>query len=204
MNENTLKNARIQNQMTLGKNVMSHVLFDLDGNKESSAKSDNLLLVPDSSFKLPSVFSEQKKKHYRIGRNVHFANVGQKNNFIVYAPFPLGFWAIPAFTQGRFDKLILDRPEDYRNWRCVVTRLLLKNEKRRMGSDVFSPIMMRQLHKILSVADYFPLTIGDWLDLTKKSTQYLSRTAGMVLWLNGETPQQEISAFLGGGRKSAS
>ena len=195
---------KVQNQLTLEKNLMPPVVFDRDGKTESSVESDNLLLVPDSLFEIPSAFSEQEKKQYRIGRNIFLEKARPQNNFIVYAPFPLGFWAIPALAQGRFAKLVLDRPEDYSNWRYFATRLWLKNEKRRMGSDVYSPRLMRQLHKILSVADYFSLTIGDWLYLAEKSKQYLPRLANMILWLDEKTPQQEISTFLGSGRKSAS
>lgn len=172
------------------------VVFDRDGNIENFSNNKTVLLVPENLFEVPDSLQKLEKVPYRIGRNFNEKILAEKSNAVVYAPFPLGFWGIHALSKEHFDKVILDKPDHYRFSKNFFFRLILKNERRRMGSDVFSPFMMRKLRNVLSVADYFSLTIGDWLYLTKDTLQQIGRFSKNIYWLDQKTEPQKIMSFI--------
>lgn len=172
------------------------VVFDRDGNIENFSSNTTELFVPDSLFEVPAPLEKLEKMPYRIACNFDEKNLAEKSTAVVYAPFPLGLWAIHALSKGKFEKVVLDKPDLYRFSKGFLFRLVLKNEKRRMGSDVFSPFMMRKLRKILSVADYFSLTIGDWLYLTKAPPQQTDTFSKSIFWLDQKTELQKIKSFI--------
>lgn len=174
--------------------VTRPIIFDRNGNTSVPAEN-NVLLVPDSLYELPVSFTGMKTICYRITGNTIVENPAPRNAIVLYAPFPLGLWAVHALADGHFAKLILDKREQYRNWHNRLSRIWLKNEKRRMGSDVYSPLMMRRLRESLSVADYFPLNIGDWIYFSEKLQQQSGQLSQAILWLDKKTSYQDVLSF---------
>ena len=172
------------------------IIFDRNGNADVFFEAKHTLLVPDSLFEMSASLATVNKTVYRIDRKLKLQNAPEDKNIVIYAPFPLGLWAIHTFIRSHSVKLVLDKQHNYSYWRLLLLRLTLKNEKRRMGSDVFSPVMMRRLRDILSVADYYALTIGDWLSFPDKLPEQFFGLSKNIFWLTDKTPPQEISDFV--------
>ena len=172
------------------------VIFDRNGNTNVFFEAKNTLLVPDCLFEISASLATVDKTVYRINRKLKLQNAPEDKNIVIYAPFPLGLWAIHTFIRSHSVKLVLDKQHNYSYWRLLLLRLTLKNEKRRMGSDVFSPVMMRRLRDILSVADYYALTIGDWLSFPDKLPEQFFGLSKNIFWLTDKNPPQEISDFV--------
>ena len=172
------------------------VIFDRNGNTDVFFEAKHTLLIPDCLFEMSASLATVDKTVYRIDRKLKLQNAPEDRNIVIYAPFPLGLWAIHTFIRSHSVKLVLDKQNNYSYWRLLLLRLTLKNEKRRMGSDVFSPLMMRRLHDILSVADYYALTIGDWLSFSDKLPPQFFGLSKNIFWLTDKTPPQEISDFV--------
>lgn len=172
------------------------IIFDKDGNVFRFLENKTAFVVPDSLYETPLSLKQLEKTPYRIVSNYHAQHLAKKSDAVVYAPFPLGFWALHALSKGHFDKLVLDKPDQYHFLKCFFLRLILKNERRRMGSDVFSPFMMGKLRKVLSVADYFSITIGDWLYLTEETPWQINSFSKAIFWLDQKTETQKMMSFI--------
>lgn len=173
------------------------VIFSCDGRSQNFANGrDNSLLVPDSLFDIPVSLSGLTQSPYRIDRKFNEENPTSQLSQTVYAPFPLGIWALFAIRNGHINKLILDDRRHYSHWRLLWLLLALKNEKRRMGSDVFSPLMTHQLRKRLSIADYFSLNIGDWLRMMAKIPHHINSFSSSIFWLDNNTSPDKLRAFI--------
>lgn len=188
MRETTYNQIVLKNQ--------TPVIFDRDGNIKNFSGTKSTLLVPAGLFEVPVSLQNFDKVPYHISGNLNEKNMAEKTDAVVYAPFPLGFWALHALSTGHFGKVVLDKPNHYHLLRNFLFRLVLKNERRRMGSDVFSPFMMRKLRKVLSVADYFSLNVGDWLYITKDTPQQTNHFSKSIYWIDEKTEPQKIMAFI--------
>lgn len=174
------------------------VIFNRDGGWQNLLDAnENLLIVPDSLFDIPAIMRNLTKLVYRIERKQMGNSSGQMLKGAVYAPFPLGIWALVALDRGTIRKLVLERKQQYNEWRLFFLQLRLKNERRRLGSDVLSALVMRQLRQKLSVADYFQLNIGDWINLTAKACQHTDHFSNSIFWLDSNTTTDELLAFIG-------
>ncbi|WP_297322353.1 hypothetical protein [uncultured Bartonella sp.] len=190
----------IENQAnkTALKGQKTPVIFNRDGDWQNLPDAnENLLVIPDSLFDISPTMRNLNKLVYRIDRKQIGNNSGQKLKGAVYAPFPLGIWALVALDKGTIRKLVLERRQQYSKWHLFFLQLRLKNERRRLGSDVLSALVMRQLRQKLSVADYFQLNIGDWIDLTAKACLHTGHFSNSIFWLDSNTTTDELLAFTG-------
>lgn len=159
---------------------------------------DRLIVVPDSLSKKPDLLNGFKTNNYRVATNPLTEAKILSQEIVLYAPPPLGFWALFVAEKGikDFSKLILDFKDYYTPWRLYLLRLRLKNERRLMGSDVRSPLMMRYLRQSLSIADYFPFSIGEWLTMTCNTKSNIMALSSRVFWLDQPHTQQDFQNFL--------
>lgn len=192
----TQKTNRISGDSAL-RNAVS---LDLSGAVAMPLQFDNSpLYLPDSLRRKPAALQSMDSAFFRLSpRATANGNTGQCISAL-YAPAPLGLWAIAALAGGQtsFKRIILDQPRYYGSFAIMWLRLRLKNERRLMGSDVMSPMMMRALRRSMVVADYFPLTIGDWLNLTKQTRSDIQKVQNACFWMDEHTTPAEITRFIG-------
>lgn len=181
-------------------------IFSRDGHlKTIAGDGEKSLLIPDSLFDVAPFRQTPRQLPYRIDRHLGgqiliqnaVSHTLYRVSRTLYAPFPLGLWALFAMTAGQFDKLILDEKKQYNRLPMFLLQLGLKNERRRMGSDVFSPLIMRQLRQKLSIADYFLLDIGEWIRLVAKAPRLINTFSHSIFWLDSTTVPDKLCSFIG-------
>lgn len=173
--------------------------FDKLGHLQTPILSSNKILsLPKSLFASYHLPDKSVAYAYQLIRKGISDAKDSHSTILLYAPPPIGFWALWAKASGNLQntELVLNAPEFYSTFKLFVLRLRLKNERRLMGSDVPSPTMTHILRQWVSVADYFSFTIGEWLEMTQHTKHYLETLSTKISWLGKEDPSSQFNALL--------
>lgn len=140
----------------------------------------------------------------------HLPFAEDPEGLILYAPSFLGVWALEQAAKGgrifstsqrentNFAGLILESKILCSKFMRNIYLLRLKNERRRLGSDVPSPLITCHLRRHVSVADHFFLPIGAWINLLIRfsaNLESLQQKKIPLLWLNQAKDAASIQDF---------
>ncbi|WP_455473794.1 hypothetical protein [Bartonella sp. B30(2025)] len=122
---------------------------------------------------------------YRI-HPTYQCNVVPQQKPILYAPSFLALWAVHYAVKNPhlFSALLCHRKQWISPPALMWLKLRLKNDRRLMGSDVPSPMIIKSLHEHITNSNYNALSIGTWLELVKNYKISCKNLSLPVFWLN--------------------
>ncbi|MBB5073174.1 hypothetical protein HNQ69_000278 [Bartonella callosciuri] len=75
-------------------------------------------------------------------------------------------------------------------------KLRLQNDRRRMGSDVPSLMIMKALHQHVAIDDYSALPIGTWLQFVKNYKTNYKNLSTPLFWLDNYKSNTNIHEII--------
>ncbi|WP_336279506.1 hypothetical protein [Bartonella sp. CB175] len=145
------------------------------------------LAIPETCYQTSFLFSmpDITLCFYRI-TPAYKCNIVPPQKTILYAPSFLAFWALHYAVKNPhlFSSLWCHGKQWYSPPALAWLKLHLKNNRRLMGSDVPSLLIMKALHKHVAVSDYTALPIGTWLQLVNNYKTNYKQLSVPLLWLD--------------------
>ncbi|WP_317993497.1 hypothetical protein [Bartonella gliris] len=168
-------------------------------NIPSKSKKQIFLAVPETCYQTSFLFSipDIQLCFYRIKPTYQCTNVPKRKS-ILYAPSFLALWALHYAVENPhlFSALLCHGKQ----WTSPLTlmwlKLHLKNNRRLMGSDVPSLMIIKALHQHVAVSDYTALPIGMWLQFVKNYQNNCKNLSIPLFWLDNYTNNNDIHRII--------
>ncbi|WP_208440477.1 hypothetical protein [Bartonella raoultii] len=171
-------------------------------NTPLQSKKQLFLAVPETCYQTSPLFSipDTTLCFYRI-KPTYQCNMISHTKPILYAPSFFALWALHyAVKKPSLFSLILCYGKQWTSPLALMRlKLRLQNDRRLMGSDVPSPVIMKALHQHVAMSDYSALPIGKWLQFVKNYKTNCKHLSTPLFWLdnykNNTNIHQIISKF---------
>ncbi|WP_332066023.1 hypothetical protein [Bartonella sp. CB189] len=156
-------------------------------NLPTKNKKKIFLAIPETCYQ-PSFFSSIPNVtlcFYRI-KPTYKCNIVPSRKAILYAPSFLALWALHYAVENPhlFSSLWCHGKQWYSPLALIWLKLHLKNNRRLMGSDVPSPMIMKALQRHIAVSEYNALSIGTWLELVNSYKANSRHLPLPLFWLD--------------------
>ncbi|WP_455476471.1 hypothetical protein [Bartonella sp. B17] len=156
-------------------------------NIPSQSKKKIFLAVPETCYQTSFCFSipDITLCFYRI-HPTYQCNITPQIKPVLYAPSFFALWALHYAVKNPhlFSSLLCHEEQWYSPLALMWLKLRLKNDRRLMGSDVPSPMIMKSLHKHVANSNYSALSIDTWLQLVKNYKMNCKDLSPNLFWLN--------------------
>ncbi|WP_455478170.1 hypothetical protein V3565_05435 [Bartonella sp. B10] len=150
-------------------------------------KAQIFLAIPETYHKMSFIFSipDIELCFYRI-KPTYQCNIMPHKKPILYAPSFFALWALHYAVENPhlFSSILCHGKQLYSPLALMFLKLRLQNDKRLMGSDVPSPMIMKVLHQYVAVSNYSSLPIGTWLQLVKNYKTNYQNLSLPLFWLD--------------------
>ncbi|OLL41892.1 hypothetical protein [Bartonella henselae] len=139
-------------------------------NSPYKSKKQLFLAVPETCYQTSPLFSIANITvcFYRIKPTYQCNRILQRKP-ILYAPSFFALWALHFAVKNPtlFSSILCHGRQWTSPFALMWLKLRLQNERRFLGSDVPSLIIMKALHQYVAMSEYSALPIGRWLQLVK-------------------------------------
>ncbi|ATP12628.1 hypothetical protein [Bartonella henselae] len=139
-------------------------------NSPYKSKKQLFLAVPETCYQTSPLFSIANTTvcFYRIKPTYQCNRILQRKP-ILYAPSFFALWALHFAVKNPtlFSSILCHGRQWTSPFALMWLKLRLQNERRFLGSDVPSLIIMKALHQYVAMSEYSALPIGRWLQLVK-------------------------------------
>lgn len=156
-------------------------------NAPSKNREQLFLAVPETCYQTSPLFSipDTTLCFYRI-KPTYQCNVVTPRKPILYAPSFFALWALHyAVKKPSLFSLILCYEKQWTSPLSLMRiKLRLQNDRRLMGSDVPSLMIMKALHQHVAISDYSALPIGKWLQFVKNYKTNCKNLSTPLFWLD--------------------
>ncbi|PIT70679.1 hypothetical protein [Bartonella tribocorum] len=168
----------------------------------SRSKKNILLAVPETCYQTFPFFSipDITLYFYRI-KPTYQCNMEPERKVILYAPSFFALWALNYAVKNHslFSSIFCYGKQWASPLALIWLKLRLQNERRLMGSDVPSPMIMKALRQHITAHDYSALPIGTWLHFVKNYKMNCKNLSIPIFWLDNyknEINTQQIISIL--------
>ncbi|GAA5097327.1 hypothetical protein [Bartonella acomydis] len=156
-------------------------------NIPSKSKEQIFLAVPETCHHTSTVFSipDTTLCFYRI-KPTYQCNIVPPQKPILYAPSFFTLWALHYAVQNPslFSSILCYGKQWVSPLALVWLKLRLQNDRRLMGSDVPSLMIMKALHQHVAMSHYSALPIGKWLQFVKGYKMNCKSLSIPLFWLD--------------------
>lgn len=156
-------------------------------NISSRSKKQIFLAVPETCYHTLPLFSipDITLHFYRI-KPTYQCDIEPKRKVILYAPSFFALWALYYAVKkpSLFSSIFCHGKQWTSPLALMWLKLRLQNDRRLMGSDVPSPMIMKALHKHVATNDYSALPIGMWLHFVKNYKMNCKNLSIPLFWLD--------------------
>ncbi|OLL53080.1 hypothetical protein KAE70_02350 [Bartonella henselae] len=139
-------------------------------NSPYKSKKQLFLAVPETCYQTSPLFSIANITvcFYRIKPTYQCNRILQRKP-ILYAPSFFALWALHFAVKNPtlFSSILCHGRQWTSPFALMWLKLRLQNERRLLGSDVPSLIIMKALHQYVAMSEYSALPIDRWLQLVK-------------------------------------
>lgn len=168
-------------------------------NASLHSKKQIFLAIPESSYQTSPLFSIPNTTlcFYRI-KPIYQCNMVSPQKTILYAPSFFILWALQYAVENPhlFSSILCYGRRWTSPLALIWLKLRLQNDRRLLGSDVPSPLIMKALYQHIAVSDYSALPIGTWLQFVKNyKTNYKSLSIPL-LWLDNDKNKINIQQII--------
>ncbi|WP_345115283.1 hypothetical protein [Bartonella jaculi] len=164
-------------------------------NTSPTNKKQILLAVPETCYQTSFLFSipDIRLCFYRIKPTYQCNSVPPRKS-ILYAPSFLALWALHYAVENPhlFSSLLCHGKQWTSPLALTWLKLYLHNNRRLMGSDVPSPIIIKALHPYVAMSNHFSLPIGMWLQFVKNYKTNCKNLSIPLFWLDNYTNNNDI------------
>ncbi|WP_273759344.1 hypothetical protein [Bartonella sp. ML70XJBT.G] len=156
-------------------------------NAPSKNREHLFLAVPETCYQTSPLFSmpDTTLCFYRI-KPTYQCNMIPHKKLILYAPSFFALWALHyAVKKPSLFSLILCYGKQWTSPLSLMgLKLRLQNDRRLMGSDVPSLMIMKALHQHVAKSDYSTLPIEKWLQFVKNYKTNCKNLSTPLFWLD--------------------
>ncbi|EJF75692.1 hypothetical protein HWV54_01490 [Bartonella alsatica] len=156
-------------------------------NAPSKSKKQIFLAVPETCYQTSSLSSIPHTTlcSYRI-KPIYQCNMILPKKPILYAPSFFALWALHHAVKKPFlFSSILCHGKQWTSPLALLwLKLYLQNDRRLMGSDVPSLMIMKVLRQHVAISDYSALPIGTWLHFVKNYKTNRKNLSLPLFWLD--------------------
>ncbi|ACS51616.1 hypothetical protein [Bartonella grahamii] len=156
-------------------------------NIPQKSKKQIFLAVPETCYQTLPLFSipDITLYFYRI-KPTYQCNMVPKRKAILYAPSFFALWALyyAVKNPSLFSSIFCYGKQWSSPLALTWLKLRLQNDRRLMGSDVPSPMIMKALHQHIATNDYSALPIGTWLQFVKNYKTNCKNLSIPLFWLD--------------------
>ncbi|WP_455480384.1 hypothetical protein V3564_04380 [Bartonella sp. B12(2025)] len=156
-------------------------------NAPSKNKEQVFLAVPETCYQISPLFSTANITlyFYRI-KPTYQCNMVPPRKPILYAPSFFALWALHYAVKNPslFSSLLCYGKQWYSPLALMWLKLRLQNDRRLMGSDVPSPMIMKALYQHVTNGEYSALSIGTWLQFVKNYKTNYKNLSTPLFWLD--------------------
>lgn len=168
-------------------------------NTPSKNKRQIFLAVPETCYQTLPFFSipDITLCFYRIKPNYQ-CNIASSQKPILYAPSFFVLWALHHAVKNPslFSSILCHGKQ----WTSPLTlmwlKLRLQNDRRRMGSDVPSLMIVKALHQHVAKSDYSALPIEKWLQFIKNYKMNCKSLSVPLFWLDNYKNNNNIREII--------
>ncbi|UNE53692.1 hypothetical protein [Bartonella machadoae] len=168
-------------------------------NVPSKSKKQIFLAVPETCYQTSSIFSLPNTTlcFYRIKPTFQCKNVPPRKP-ILYAPSFFALWALDYAAQNPclFSSIVCHGKKWTSSLSLLWLKLCLQNDRRLMGSDVPSLMIMKALYQHIAIGRYSALPIGTWLQFVKNYKNNCKNLSIPLLWLDNDKNNTNIHEII--------
>ncbi|KEC54626.1 hypothetical protein [Bartonella koehlerae] len=156
-------------------------------NAPYQSKKQLFLAVPETCYQTSPLFSIPNiiLCSYRIKPTYQCNKISQRKP-ILYAPSFFTLWALYFAVKNPtlFSSILCHGRQWSSPFALMWLKLRLQNDRRLLGSDVPSPMIMKALHQHVAMSDSSALPIGTWLQLVKNYKKNCENSSTPFFWLD--------------------
>lgn len=168
-------------------------------NTPSKNREQLFLAVPETCYQTSPLFSipDTTLCSYRI-KPTYQCDTKLHKKLILYAPSFFALWALHyAVKNPSLFSLILCYGKQWTSPLSLMgLKLHLQNNRRLMGSDVPSPMIMKALHQHVAISEYSALPIGKWLQFVKNYKTNYKNLSIPLFWLDNYKSNTNIRQII--------
>ncbi|WP_208435907.1 hypothetical protein [Bartonella phoceensis] len=168
-------------------------------NAPSKNKEKFFLAIPETYYQTLPLFSVSDTIlcFYRI-KPTYQCNMVTSRKPILYAPSCFALWALHYAVKNPslFSSILCHGKQWTSPLALMWLKLRLENDRRRMGSDVPSLIIMKALHQHVAMSDYSALPIGKWLQFVKNYKANRKNLSIPLFWLDNYNDNTNIHQII--------
>ncbi|MBX4335064.1 hypothetical protein [Bartonella raoultii] len=165
----------------------------------SQSKKKFFLAIPETSYQTSPLFSLPNTTlcFYRI-KPTYQCNIVAQKKTILYAPSFFILWALQyAVANPHLFSSILCYEKHWTSPLALIwLKLRLQNDRRLLGSDVPSPMIMKALYQHTAVSEHSALPIGTWLQFVKNYKTNYKNLSIPLLWLDNDKSKIDIERIM--------
>ncbi|EJF95174.1 hypothetical protein MEE_01216 [Bartonella elizabethae F9251 = ATCC 49927] len=151
------------------------------------SKKQIFLAVPETCYQTLPLFSipEITVHFYRI-KPTYQCNIRPERKAILYAPSFFALWALyyAVKNPSLFSSIFCYGKQWTSPLALMWLKLRLQNDRRLMGSDVPSPMIMKALRQHVATNNDSALPIGTWLHFVKNYKMNCKKLSIPLFWLD--------------------
>ncbi|MBB4076974.1 hypothetical protein GGR08_001289 [Bartonella fuyuanensis] len=167
--------------------------------QKAKSKKQILLAVPDTCYQTFPLFSIPAiiLRFYRI-KPTYQCNIEPGRKAILYAPSFFVLWALyyAVKNPSLFSSIFCYGKQWSSPLALMWLKLRLQNDRRLMGSDVPSPMIMKALLQHIATNDYSALPIGTWLQFVKNYRTNYKNLSIPLFWLDNYKNNNNIRQII--------
>ncbi|WP_455478996.1 hypothetical protein V4B17_04410 [Bartonella sp. B23] len=168
-------------------------------NIPSTNKKQILLAVPETCYQTSPIFSlaDTTLCFYRI-KPTYQCNMVPSKKPILYAPSFFALWALDYAVKrsSLFSSILCHEKQWTSSLALLQLKLCLQNDRRLMGSDVPSLMIMKALHRHVAIGNYSALPIGTWLQFVKNYKTNCKNLSLPLFWLDNYKNNTDIHEII--------
>ncbi|MET3590252.1 hypothetical protein ABID23_001356 [Bartonella silvatica] len=168
-------------------------------NIKSQKKRQIFLSVPETCYQTLPLFSipDITLCFYRI-KPYYQCDTAPPQKNILYAPSFFSLWALHYAVENPslFSAILCYGKQWASPLALMWLKFCLKNDCRRMGSDVPSLMIMKALHQHVAISDYSAFPIKQWLHFVKNYKRNYKNLSIPLFWLDNYKNNRNIHEII--------